>query len=200
MSLKEQIITEALKQFSTKGFLGTSTMDIIEAVGTSKGGLYNHFKSKEQLFYEALSQARKIWRDRNLCGLRQIDDPIEKIKKILINYKDNYLADSDNFPGGCIFVNFAIELSDQKPVLAEAVNEGFDRFKAMLRRLLDQAKASQMLKAGVDNDQVIEMIFAGLLGACVMHTVNKSTQNLELTIHSLTNYLSSICKHRLQDN
>jgi hypothetical protein len=84
--------------------------------------------------------------------------------------------------------------------LAEAVNEGFDRFKAMLRRLLDQAKASHMLKAGVDNDQVIEMIFAGLLGACVMHTANKSTQSLELTIRSLVNYLSSICKHRLQDN
>lgn len=200
MTLKEQIISEALKQFSTKGFLGTSTMDIIEAVGTSKGGLYNHFKSKEQLFYAALSQARKIWRERNLCGLQLIDDPIEKIKRILTNYKDNYLSDSDNFPGGCIFVNFAIELSDQKPMLAEAVNEGFDRFKAMLRRLLDQAKASQILKAGVDNDQVIEMIFAGLLGACVMHTANKSTKNLELTIYSLTDYLSSICKPKLQDN
>jgi TetR/AcrR family transcriptional repressor of nem operon len=194
MTLKEQIIAEALRQFSAKGFLSTSTMDIIEAVGTSKGGLYNHFKSKEQLFYDALSQARKIWRDRNLCGVREIDHPVEKIKRILVNYKDNYLADSDNFPGGCIFVNFAIELSDQKPMLAEVVNEGFDRFKAMLRRLLDQAREEQILKAGVDNEQVIEMIFAGLLGACVMYTANKSSQNLEVTIHSLTNYLSSICK------
>jgi TetR/AcrR family transcriptional repressor of nem operon len=194
MTLKEKIVTEALRQFSTKGFLSTSTMDIIEAVGTSKGGLYNHFKSKEQLFYEALSQARKIWRERNLCGLQEIGHPIEKINKILLNYKDNYLADSDNFPGGCIFVNFAIELSDQKPMLAEAINEGFDRFKAMLRRLLDQAREEEILKAGVDNDQVIEMMFAGLLGACVMYTANKSKQNLELTIHSLTNYLSSICK------
>ena len=60
MTLKEKIVAEALRQFSTKGFLNTSTMDIIAAVGTSKGGLYNHFKSKEQLFYASLSQARKI--------------------------------------------------------------------------------------------------------------------------------------------
>ncbi len=194
MTLKEKIVAEALRQFSTKGFLNTSTMDIIAAVGTSKGGLYNHFKSKEQLFYEALSQARKIWRQRNLSGLETVDHPVEKIITILVNYKDNYLTDSANFPGGCIFVNFAIELSDQKPELAAAVNEGFDRFKAMLRRWMDQAVTEHRLKPGVDNDQVIEMIFTGLLGACVMYTANKSKQHLEATIHALTNYLSSLCQ------
>ena len=144
MTLKEKIINEALRQFSIKGFLSTSITDIIEAVGTSKGGLYNHFKSKEQLFFETLSQARKIWRQRNLHGLSDIEQPIDKIKKILSNNKDNYLTDMDNFPGGCIFVNFATELSDQRPKLAEAVYEGFNRFKAMLRRWLNEAQAAQV--------------------------------------------------------
>lgn len=50
-----------------------------------------------------------------------------------------------------------------------------------------------MLKAGVGPGQVIERIFAGLLGACVMYIAYKSVLNLELTIHSLTDHLSSIC-------
>ena len=83
MTLKEKIVIEALRQFSTKGFLATSTAEIIQAAGTSKGGLYNHFKNKEQLFFEALSQARKIWRERNLDGVDRIARPVEKIKKIL---------------------------------------------------------------------------------------------------------------------
>ena len=50
LSLKDRIIHEALRQFSSKGFMSTSISDILESVGTSKGGLYNHFKSKEDLF------------------------------------------------------------------------------------------------------------------------------------------------------
>src|SRR4030043_799677 len=60
--LKDRIIHESLRQFSTKGFMSTTINDILEAVGTSKGGFYNHFKSKEDLFLAARSEARQIWR------------------------------------------------------------------------------------------------------------------------------------------
>ena len=50
VSLKDRIIHEALRQFSSKGFMSTSISDILESAGASKGGLYNHFKSKEELF------------------------------------------------------------------------------------------------------------------------------------------------------
>jgi TetR/AcrR family transcriptional regulator, transcriptional repressor for nem operon len=193
MTLKEKIVSEALRQFSTKGFMATSTSDIIQAAGTSKGGLYNHFKNKEQLFFEALSQARKIWRERNLAGVEEITRPIDKIKHILANYKDHYLTDSDNFPGGCIFVNLAVELSAQRPHLAVAANEGFVRFKAMLNRLLEAERAAGTLKSEVEINKVIEMIFSGLLGACVMYTADKSRHNLDLTIGALVAYLDSIC-------
>jgi TetR/AcrR family transcriptional regulator, transcriptional repressor for nem operon len=193
MTLKEKIVSEALRQFSTKGFMATSTSDIIHAAGTSKGGLYNHFKNKEQLFLEALSQARKIWRERNLSGVEAISRPIDRIKHILINYKDYYLTDSDNFPGGCIFVNLTVELSDQRPHLAAVVNEGFVRFKSMLKRLLEEEQAAQTLKTGVEIDKVVEMIFSGLLGACVMYTADKSKHNLNLTIGALVAYLDNIC-------
>lgn len=193
MTLKEKIVSETLRQFSTKGFMATSTSDIIHAAGTSKGGLYNHFKNKEQLFLEALSQARKIWRERNLTGVEEIPRPIDRIKHILINYKDHYLTDSDNFPGGCIFVNLTVELSDQRPRLAAVVNEGFVRFKSMLKRLLEKEQAAETLKTGVEIDKVVEMIFSGLLGACVMYTADKSKHNLNLTIGALVAYLDNIC-------
>ena len=192
MTLKEKIVAEALRQFSTKGFLATSTVDIIQAAGTSKGGLYNHFKSKEQLFYEALSQARKIWRERNLNGVDEIPRPIDKITRILANCRDHYLLDSDNFPGGCIFINLTVELSDQRPQLAKAVTEGFARFKGMLRRLLDQERDAGTLAAGVDTGTVVEMVFSGLLGACVMYTADKSVINLDRTIGTLIAYLDAL--------
>ena len=192
--LKERIVMEALRQFSTKGFLATSTSDLIDAVGSSKGGLYNHFKSKEQIFFAALHEAQRIWRQRNLAGLEQTPGPLDKIIKLLENYRDNYLADKDNFPGGCIFVNFTIELSDQMPHLAGAVNEGFSNFKAMLLRLLQEAQDDGTMRMDLVPGEIVEIIFSSLLGACVLFTADKSKANLDRTIGTLIDYVEDIRK------
>jgi TetR/AcrR family transcriptional repressor of nem operon len=192
MTLKERIIYEALKQFSAKGFLSTSVTDILDAVGTSKGGFYNHFKTKDQLFLTTLSEARKIWREKNLFGVDEIKRPVDKIRKILENYRDRYLTDYENLPGGCIFVNLAIELNDQRPELAQEVNEGFVRLKRMMKRLLEEEKNSGNINKEIDAAQVTEMIFSGLLGACVMYTSDKSRDNLFLTIGALIEHLNAM--------
>ena len=192
MTLKQRIIYEALRQFSAKGFLSTSITDILDAAGTSKGGLYNHFKNKDQLFFAALSEARKIWREKNLAGVDKITRPVDKVKKILENYRDRYLPDSENLPGGCVFVNLAVELNDQRPELAGQVNEGFVRLKNMIKRLLDEEKMLGNVSSDVDTTQVTEMIFSGLLGACVMYTSDKSRDNLDLTIGALIGHLAAI--------
>jgi len=194
--LKERIIEESLRLFSVKGYMSTSTTDIIEAAGTSKGGFYNHFKSKEQLFYEILSAARKIWRERNLHGADAGQRPLERIRIILENYRDRYLADSKNFPGGCIFVNLAVELSDQAPELAKEVNEGFVRLGRMIKRLLDEEKKSGGIAGSVNTAEAANMIFSGLLGACVLYTSDKSRKRLDSTITSLISYLKSIDTRR----
>lgn len=192
LSLKERIVEESLKLFSVKGYMSTSTTDIILAAGTSKGGFYNHFKSKEQLFHETLSVARKIWREKNLYGLEGKGRPLDKIVMLLENYRDRYLSDAHNFPGGCIFVNLAIELSDQLPSLAEEVNEGFVRLKRMIRRFLDEEKRSGGIPFSTDTDKVANLVFSGLLGACVMYTSDKSRKNLNATISSLISYIKNL--------
>jgi AcrR family transcriptional regulator len=194
VALKDRIIHEALRQFSSKGFMSTSISDILESAGASKGGLYNHFKSKEDLFFAALSEARKIWRQRNLAGLDHAARPLGKLKQILANYRDHYLADSENFPGGCVFVALAVELHDQQPHLAREVTEGFNRFKAMVKRLLDQEQAAGNLRDGVDTGMAAEIIFSGILGACVSYTSDKSKENLDRTINGLIDFLTMISR------
>jgi TetR/AcrR family transcriptional regulator, transcriptional repressor for nem operon len=190
--LKKRIIDESLKLFSVKGYMSTSTTDIILAAQTSKGGFYNHFKSKEQLFLATLSSARKIWREKNLYGLERLTRPLDKVKKLLENYRDRYLSDSHNFPGGCIFVNLAIELSDQAPALADEVNEGFVRLKGMIQRLLDEERQCGGIPSTINTNEVSTLIFSGLLGACVLYTSNKSVEDLNATICSLISYLNNI--------
>ena len=192
MNLKEKIILESLKLFSLKGFIGTSIHDILTAANTSKGGFYNHFKSKEDLFFQVLEEARRIWREKNLKGLEDIENPIDKIKKFLENFRDLYLKDAENFPGGCIFITFIVELNDQRPHLSREVNRGFIGLKGMLKRLLDEGKEAGELRSDVSTDAFTEMLFAGVLGATVMYGVDKSSETLDRSISALIDYLEKL--------
>ena len=62
MSLKDRIVHESLKLFSLNGFWNTSITDILEAAGTSKGGFYNYFASKVDMFFVVIEEALRIWR------------------------------------------------------------------------------------------------------------------------------------------
>jgi TetR/AcrR family transcriptional repressor of nem operon len=191
MNTKDRIIFESMKLFSMKGFLSTSISDILTASGISKGGFYNHFKNKEELFASVLTEARRIWRKKTLSGLDKIDKPIAKAQRLLENYRDKYLMDSADFPGGCIFITLSVELDDQLPHLSSGIHNGFKNLKAMIQRLLDQAKASGELRDDVSTEAVSEIIFSGMLGASVMYGLGKSSVNLNKAIQALLDYMDA---------
>ena len=192
MSLKEKIIHESLKLFSLNGFLSTSILEIISAAETSKGGFYNHFTSKEDLFYQVLDESRKIWRERNLNGLDEVDDSIGKLKQLLKNYRDRYLLDAENFPGGCIFIMFAVELGNSRPHLSREVQKGFVGLRVMINRLLVEGKDSGEFYNGINTDAITEILFNGMLGASVNYSADKSAETLNKSINSLIDYIDKL--------
>ena len=192
MRLKDRIHHESLKLFSTKGYLNTSISDIMQAADTSKGGFYNHFDSKEDLFFEVLAIAQGIWREKVLFGLDEIESPKAKIRKILVNYRDRYLKDDFNFPGGCIFVTFSVELDDQRPDLMKEVAHGFMGLKRLLKSLLEQGKEQGELRAEVNPDRATEMIFSGMIGSSVLFGVEKSSSSLDRSVNALILYLNGL--------
>ena len=192
MSLRDEIVHESMKLFSLKGYVNTGINEIIESVGSSKGGFYNHFASKEELFFVVLAEAQKMWRTRVLYGLNNLESPLGKVLKLLENYQDRYLKDAENFPGGCIFITFSVELDDQHPDLMQEVNKGFVGLKNMLKRFLEEAKEIGELKQDVNTNRLTEMIFSGMIGSSVLFGVEKSTVILERSINALVDYLNEI--------
>jgi AcrR family transcriptional regulator len=192
MTLKEKIIHESLKLFSLKGFLGTSIDEILKAADSSKGGFYNHFKSKEDLFYHVLDEARRIWRDRNLDGLSRNGDPIANVEQFLKNFRDRYLKDSENFPGGCIFITLLVELKNQRPHLADEINKGFIGLKNMLKRYLNQAQEIGKLQKDVDPEAITEMLFNNILGVTITYNADKSEANVDKAINLTIDFIKKL--------
>lgn len=62
----EKILEVSLKLFMEKRYDKTTIQDIIDAVGMSKGIIYCHFKSKDQILPGITNLQHKIW---NFGGL-----------------------------------------------------------------------------------------------------------------------------------
>jgi TetR/AcrR family transcriptional repressor of nem operon len=189
---RDKIISESLKLFSLKGYNNTSINDILSAVKMSKGGFYNHFKSKEELFTAVLSEARRVWRIQNLADVDKVVRQIDKVKKILVNYRDRYLKDAVHFPGGCVFITLSVELDDQLPHLSSHLSDGFRRTKALIKKYLDWAKEKGEIRSDVSTANVSEILFSGILGASVVYGMDKSDRQLDKNIKALIHYLESI--------
>lgn len=57
---KERILEESLKLFSRNGYLGTSMSDIAKQLGITKGALYRHYASKQEIFDSILRRMEQM--------------------------------------------------------------------------------------------------------------------------------------------
>lgn len=74
MTTKERITEEALTLFAEKGYKGTSVKNIADAVGIKDASLYNHFKSKQEIFDSIVCLISKhISRLSQTLGIPQYD-------------------------------------------------------------------------------------------------------------------------------
>ena len=142
-------------------------------------------RSGEVAFLGCGFNKRKYAGAAKICNENGLDFNIyrlgaKRIKRLLKNYKDRYLKDADNFPGGCVFITLYAKLNDQRPQLSTEIEKGFVGLKGMLRRFLEQGKNSGELLNSVDTDTVTEILFSGMLGACLAYGVNKSKKGLDI--------------------
>ena len=79
----QRILDTAERLFIEKGYDAASLQDIIDATGLSKGAIYHHFSSKEDIFYSVCDRIGQ----RNSQVLAQVrDDPalngLDKLRAI----------------------------------------------------------------------------------------------------------------------
>ena len=57
---KERILETALELFAQSGYLGTSMSDIAKELGITKGALYKHYTSKQEILNSIVERMNKM--------------------------------------------------------------------------------------------------------------------------------------------
>lgn len=79
---KDSIIYQALTLFSDKGYEGVSMRDIAGAVGIKAASLYNHFKSKEDIFDSIIEEMSKRYEE----AIMRMQVPHGKLEDVAQTY------------------------------------------------------------------------------------------------------------------
>ena len=80
---RQDILRTAARLFQQRGYDATSMNDVAAALKLSKGGLYHHFQSKDEILFEIMNHAMEITEERVLAPVRGIASPEERLRALI---------------------------------------------------------------------------------------------------------------------
>jgi TetR/AcrR family transcriptional regulator, transcriptional repressor for nem operon len=188
---RQNIVEKSLQLFSVKGYFNTSISDIQEATGLTKGGLYGHFKSKEDIWYAVYEKAVMTWRGIVFRDVKDVPNPVNRIEKTIENDLRHYLG-ADVFEGGCFFLNSLVELSGQSGTMTRHILRGFVQFSKLLQTWLREADQQKMLKVGLNFREIADFLVISMNGASALYTASRDPSIWKQTIIQLRFYIDQL--------
>ena len=94
-SPRQEILRVSARLFQQKGYDATSMNDVAAALKFSKGGLYHHFQSKDEILFDLMNHALDITQERVIAPLRSIADPEERLRTLIRLHVDVVLSVRD---------------------------------------------------------------------------------------------------------
>src|SRR5271165_6781595 len=80
---RQEILRTAARLFQQRGYDATSMNDVAAALKLSKGGLYHHFQSKDEILFHIMSHAMEITEERVVKVARRIEGVEERLRTLI---------------------------------------------------------------------------------------------------------------------
>jgi AcrR family transcriptional regulator len=186
---KAKILQQAAELFNQQGYAGSSISDIMRVTGLQKGGIYNHFQSKDELALQAFDFAIACVSQHTRAALRSKHHAIERLQAIIGIFSS--FVENPPIKGGCPLLNTAIESDDTHPALRERTQQGMNSWRKLICLIIEKGIARGEIRAGVDADEVATIIIATLEGAMMMSKLYGDSIYMQRAIKHLNQYISS---------
>lgn len=184
---KAHIIEQAATLFNQQGYAGSSMSDLMRVTGLQKGGIYNHFRSKDELALGAFVFAVERIQQRFRGALRGQRHAVDRLMAILGVY-ENFLADPP-VQGGCPILNTAVESDDTHPALREQAQLAMDRWRSLIERIVAKGVARGELHPTADGPTVASVLIATIEGSIMLSKLYDDPAHLEHALDHLKAYV-----------
>ena len=187
---KETILEKSGRLFNTHGYKATSISHITDATGFTKGAVYRHFKSKEELEQASLFYLSSIMFDKIRRVIKRETTAGKKLRAVF-SYFESYIS-APPVEGGCPLLNAAIEADDAHPLLRGEAIKVLNILRDSLITILENGIKHDQIRAGIDKKYYATIIIASLEGAIMMSKLRGDSADIKRVITHLERSIGEI--------
>jgi AcrR family transcriptional regulator len=118
--------------------------DVAAALKLSKGGLYHHFQSKDEILFEIMNHAMEMTQERVIAPVRSIADPLERLRALIRLHIEVVLSPRDREITVMLHENHPLP-----PALRKRINYRKKEYVHFVESLIADVQRSQAAKTAV---------------------------------------------------
>jgi AcrR family transcriptional regulator len=180
---REQILQAARQLFAAKGYHNTSVYDLFDEAGITKGALFHHWKTKEDLAMAILADVEMNFEEQFFKLANGEGRAREKIDRLLRLIAE--LSLSGTWTYGRIFAIWSAELPAEKNKVGAAVHALRARWCMLWKELIRKAQLEHDLRTDILAENLSFLVISAICGVQLMsgkEEANNSTKAVYETL------------------
>jgi AcrR family transcriptional regulator len=158
--------------------------------GMEKGGIYNHFKSKDDLAVQAYEYAVDLMRQAFAQAIKGKYHAVDRLQAVVAVFQK--IPDGSPLAGGCPVANTAIHANKTHPKLYAYARETMIEWQDFIRRIAQLGIEREQLKPETDVEMLTTLLISTLEGAILLTQLHQDDCYMVRAIAHLTSYLQSL--------
>jgi AcrR family transcriptional regulator len=154
---REIALKGAIQVFCDRGFEGTSTDELLQAMGISRQSMYDTFGDKRALYLEAL---RRYSAERVAMQIRILSAGASALKGLEAALNAAASAGSPEASSGCLGIGAISEFGRSDPEIASLIDTAASTLRSALQHRIDDGKSRGQISAEVDTQAAAEFLMA----------------------------------------
>jgi TetR/AcrR family transcriptional regulator, transcriptional repressor for nem operon len=190
LKTRRRIVELAAPVFNRQGYVGASMRDLSDATGLEKGGIYNHFGSKEQLALEAYDYALSRVTDGLARSQDGATDAVDRLQRMINAFAK--FARKPAIAGGCPIMNTAIEADDTHPELRDRARASMTSWHRLIGRIVKDGIAAGTLVADTDPYALAALLTGSLEGGLMLSRLYGDPAYTDRVVAHLSAHVESL--------
>jgi TetR/AcrR family transcriptional regulator, transcriptional repressor for nem operon len=186
---KRRIIEKAAIVFNQYGYAGSSINQIMQLTGLQKGGIYNHFKSKDEIALAAFDYTIELLHQTVMTEMLPKDHAIDRLHALIEGFKR--FSKHPNIVGGCPILNTATESDDTHPALRQRTQEAVNQIRALIGSIVELGIRQKEIIADADGEEVSLVIISTIEGGMMLSKLYGNYGYLDRAAKHLHHYIDT---------
>jgi TetR/AcrR family transcriptional regulator, transcriptional repressor for nem operon len=158
----QEALDAAKLAFWERGYEATSTQDLLDAMGLTKGSLYKAFGDKHNLFLMTLKDYLDRLFEKMKASVESSDNPGESLSTLMGSVEN--LCCQQEIQRGCFAVNTVVELSQRDEKAAELLKRHLTRVEKLLAEVISRGQQSGDFRSDISAEHLAEGLFVFIFG------------------------------------